>query len=171
MKPFSFPETFRNATRSMFWEHRHITKIPGVTPPFNLKEEDDEENGVYSLYKLYMSYTTEYEAALGILGSWEHWRKLCKCKWFQPYRNTWEEERLLREEAEAKKTLIEKARAGNITAARSLLAYEQKKKADRNSVKQGKGRPSNKQAPTSDRDDREIDTLLSRFKVVEGSKG
>ena len=106
----------RHLTKALFME---LSESPDVYPPlFTLKDYD--HNGFPSLYKLYMQYDSEYEAALQILGSWPHWKELCKCSWFKPYRNTWEAERLERDKAVAKKQLLNSALEGNVTAQRIL---------------------------------------------------
>ncbi len=47
------------------------------TVVFNLKEHHDPDNGTYSLHRLYVDIgdPTEYEAAIQILGSVDHWDK------------------------------------------------------------------------------------------------
>jgi hypothetical protein len=164
MGPFVLPEYFKGKTRSLFWEARDAIPDKDQKAPLTLSLEHREEAGCHSLYKLYMSYPTEYDAAMGILGSWQHWEKLCKCKWFKPYRDAWEDERQVHEQAIAKKALIEQAEEGSVSAARALISFKQR---DVNSVV----RPSiaNHDRPNRKRDSA-VDSLLNRFKVVEGSK-
>ncbi|MGD9382191.1 MAG: hypothetical protein PVI03_07080 [Candidatus Thorarchaeota archaeon] len=111
-------EQLAGTTQALFYEHRHFTTCQ-IPAPYNLKEVDWK--GSKSMYQIYMSYETEYEAAIALLGSWPHWQRLCKCKWFQPYKEKWDKEREVREEALAKKTLIDQTREGNVTAAKALL--------------------------------------------------
>lgn len=56
------------------------------TVVFNLKEHHDLANDTYSIHRLYVDIgdPTEYEAAMKILGSVDHWDKLMKCKWLKP---------------------------------------------------------------------------------------
>lgn len=65
---------------------------PNYTPPFTLKEDDVGE--YKSMRKLYLGYEdpTEYEFAMAVLGSWDHWQKLCNTGWFKPYLEVWRNE-------------------------------------------------------------------------------
>lgn len=165
---FQLPECYRGKTRSLFWEHRFVNNGAAQNPPvFNLMGYD--HNGTLSLEKLYLKYNTEYDAAIAILGSWPHWKKLCKCKWFKPYKEAWDEERKTRDEALARTTLLVEAEKGNVSAARALLAKENNSKKNTTT---GAGRPNNKQALTDSdpRDEEQLDSMIKRFKVVNGTK-
>lgn len=80
----------RYITRGLFLE----TITPGFDfdPPFTLKNYD--HLGKPSMKKIYMGYTdpTEYQFAIDVLGSWEHWQKLCNTEWFGPVVAEWREE-------------------------------------------------------------------------------
>ncbi len=117
-------------TMGLFYEFRHQGE---ATPIYTLKEHDWK--GCKSMYKIYVSCSSEYEAAIKILGSWSHWKKLCKCTWFKPYLEDWKEEVLIREAAIGKATLIEAAEDGNVTAAKELVNQLNKKSAGRPSKK------------------------------------
>lgn len=160
MTDFTLPPRFSNLTQALFQEWKHVTTVKDQQAPFTLSSYHKEDRGYLSLYLLYMEYPSEYEAAKGILGSWQHWEKLCKCKWFKPYRDRWEEERKVAEQAVAKKTLLREAKAGNVTAARTLLAPEKKITAKKETTK----------VPLAHKDHSEVETILNRFKVVEGNK-
>lgn len=102
-------------------------------PVYTLK--DFPYKGYPSMYQVYMDSATEYEAAIRLLGSWKHWKKLSKVGWFKKgYLDDWQEERKLREEALAKTTILESTADGNVSAAKSILD-EQKRR--------GAGRPNN----------------------------
>lgn len=163
MTDFKLPPRFKNLTQALFQEWEHVSTVKDAQAPFTLLSYHKPDKGYLSLYLLYMEYESEYAAAMGILGSWQHWEKLCKCKWFRPLRDRWEEERKTRDESVAKKTLLREARAGSVSAAKALLALRGRDAA-------GKGRPLNKK-PIEGGDDRDIAGILNRFKVVEGAKG
>jgi hypothetical protein len=80
----------RYITRGLFLE----TITPGFDfdPPFTLKNYD--HLGKASMKKVYMSYNdpTEYQFAIDVLGSWEHWEKLCNTEWFRPIVEEWRTE-------------------------------------------------------------------------------
>jgi len=119
--------------------------------PFTLREDDRE--GYIAIKPHFVNAATEYDAALTILGSWEHWTRLKKTKWFAPYFDAWEAERNLREETEAKKILIEEAENGNITAAKAI--YDNGKASKR-------GRPSKAEKSKNLTKEQEIDEFLTQ---------
>lgn len=101
--------------------------------PYTLKAQDVEKDGTtyVSLYRVYMESADEYEAAMRLLGSMKHWRKLCGLKWFQ---EGWEEhgfdglnlmreDMLNRDRSSAKKELLKAAAIGNVSAMKIL--YDQ----------------------------------------------
>ena len=110
-------------TQGLFYEYRHQTK--NFDAPYNLREDDYK--GSKSVYKIYMSCDTEYEAAQKILGSWKHWEILCKSPFFSKEIEKWREERAIREQALAKGVLLEQTREGNITAAKGVLETHKRK--------------------------------------------
>ena len=78
----------RPRTQSLFVEHKH-DKYPA---PFTLKPYD--HRGRMSMYRKYMEIgdPTEYSQAIGLLGSWEHWKTLTSTAWFKPYVEAWRAE-------------------------------------------------------------------------------
>jgi len=149
------PDELAGTTQALFYEFRHQS-TSSVKPPYNLKDKDWK--GTKSMYLLYMEYDTEYDAALALLGSWPHWEKLCKTKWFAQHKEKWDAERKLRDESLARKTLLEQAKDGNVTAAKAILAKETQR-----------GRPKNKQVVAKD-DSKEIDDMYERMHVIRGGK-
>lgn len=117
--------------------------------PYTLKDYDHK--GCASMYKIYMSHDTEYEAAQELVGSWKHWLKLCECTWFQKYIVAWRKERDVRDNAIGKKVLIEQALDGSITAAKTLF--------DIGRI-QSKGRPSKQDKAKLARDDKDLDDFI-----------
>jgi len=109
-------------TKALFYEHRHQTTVD-MAAPYCLKANDHEFKGVVyrSMYLIYMSCDSEYEAAIKLLGNYQHWTKLKRCTWFLPYVEEWNAELRLRESALARAKLVQLTEAGNVTAARTLL--------------------------------------------------
>ena len=83
------------------------------------------------MYKIYIASDTDYEAAMKLLGSWKHWKKLTRCKFFQPYLEDWREERKLLEESLAHTALLGSLADNNITAAKTILDNGKRKMAGR----------------------------------------
>lgn len=129
---------FRRCTKALFYEFRFQTTVK-VQAPYTLKDYDHTVGGtVYiSMYKIYMKCDSEYEAAIVLLGSYPHWQKLKKCKWFQEYVERWETERNIRDEALARTKLVELAERGNVTAARTLFANSKVTDKERGRPKSG----------------------------------
>lgn len=115
-------QTLVGCTKALFYEHRFQTTVK-TTAPYCLKANDHELRGVIykSMYLIYMSCDSEYEAAIKLLGNYQHWTKLKRCTWFLPYVEEWNAELVLRESALAKSKLVTLTEAGNVTAARTLL--------------------------------------------------
>lgn len=151
------PAELSNKTQALFYEFRHQTKMPVEDIPYNLKTKDWQ--GTKSMYLIYMQYETEYDAAIALLGSWPHWERLRKAPWFAKHLEEWNAERALRDEALARKTLLNQAREGNVTAAKAILAKDNKR-----------GRPSNKEKEVKDKDADAIDQMHDRLHVLQGGK-
>ena len=143
-------------TKALFYEHRHQTTVD-MNAPYCLKANDYEYNGVVykSMYLIYMSCDSEYEAAIKLLGNYQHWTKLKRCTWFLPYVEEWNAELVLRESALAKSKLVQLTEAGNVTAARTLL--NEKKIAG---AKVGK--PKSKGVRKDDIEPGDIEEMLER---------
>lgn len=115
-------------TQGLFYEFRHRTSCSDIGP-YNLKEHDFK--GSLSMYQIYMSCASEYEAAQKLLGSWKHWAILCEIHWFKKHLETWREEREIKEAAVGKATILYQAKEGNVTAAKELVSLATKRKAGR----------------------------------------
>ncbi|MEE8208067.1 MAG: hypothetical protein V3T88_03815 [Nitrosomonadaceae bacterium] len=141
-------------TKALFQEYRHQTTVT-MNAPYCLKANDHEYRGVIykSMYLIYMSCDSEYEAAIKLLGNYRHWTKLKRCTWFLPYVEEWNAELVLRESALAKSKLVKLTEAGNVTAARTLL--NDKKIA-------GVGKPRSKGVRKDDIAPGDIDEMLDR---------
>ena len=144
----------RFRTQSLFVEH----KVDGYVAPFSLKEYDHK--GAMSMYKKYMDYAdpTEYSAALGLLGSWRHWKQLCATKWFEPYIEQWRAELKVKLEFDRFTELKEAAKNGNVTATKALddrYSSEPLKGSKR-------GRPSKKERAEVAKAEREEADMLAK---------
>lgn len=149
---------FVGCTKALFYEHRHVTTVQ-ENAPYCLKANDHEFKGVVykSMYLIYMSCDSEYEAAIKLLGNYQHWTKLKRCTWFIPYVEEWNAELVLRESALAKSKLVTLTEAGNVTAARTLL--NEKKVA-------GAGKPVKKGARKDDTAPGDLDEMLDRINTA-----
>jgi hypothetical protein len=113
-------------TQGLFYEYRHQSTNKA---PYNLKERDWK--GTKSMYQIYMSCDSEYEAAMRLLGSWKHWQTLLNSPFFAKEVEKWREEREIKDAAMAKSVLVEQANEGNVAAAKTLLDMSTKRKAGR----------------------------------------
>jgi hypothetical protein len=115
------PDNMDKATAALFWEKRHtsMTEERGLTPLYNLGTRDHD--GTLSMYQIYMQCTTEYEAAVVLLGSLRHWSMLLECKWFKPHIEQWRKDMALRDEAIGRRALILAASDGIHAAGNALL--------------------------------------------------
>lgn len=123
----------RYRTASLFWELRRSAddRSERYPPMFSLKDADFEHDGVMypSLKKIYMSYDHipgfEYDFALDIFGSWDHWEKLQKSV-VADHIKAWRTELEIRIKAEAMKTVLAQSRdrEKGLAAARALLGEE-----------------------------------------------
>lgn len=111
-----------------------------LTPVYTLNDED--KDGYPSAKKIYLEQRdpTEYRAAIALVGSQEHWKRLCECEWFQPYLEDWRKEldTLLVSEALSAIVNIAKQETSTGLAAAKFLAEKGWKEKNKNT----KGRPS-----------------------------
>jgi hypothetical protein len=140
----------RYKTTALFYENRHLNGNARVQAPYNLSIEDHHDT--LSMYNIYMEEDTEYDAAQVLLGRWDHWLHLCGTTFFKPVVDKWRAEKVAKDASIAHKALIEGARSGNLTAARTILLDSRKV--------QGAGRPSNKQINEAAAKAAELDDFL-----------
>ncbi|MEK9895641.1 MAG: hypothetical protein VW518_04345 [Burkholderiaceae bacterium] len=82
----------RFRTQSLVIEYKN----PDFVAPYTLKDVDTD--GAVSMYRLYMEIAdpTEYDTAIKLLDSWEHWQLLTGDNyvrsWFKPYISKWRSE-------------------------------------------------------------------------------
>jgi TPR repeat protein len=140
--------------------------------PYTFKNYHHERDGkqYYSMYLVYMNCVDEYEAAMRIVGSQKHWRKLLGIKWFvegidlfsHEGLEQWREDMRARDESRAKELLHKAAEAGNVNAASKLLD-----KAKQAGGVKGSGRPSKQPKLTDEPSD---DDIFAGFnKALQGS--
>lgn len=116
-------------TELLFEETIKSDRLENYTPLYTLREEDTT---LPSAYKIYMSSTDEYEAAMKLLGSTRHWRRLCGLKWFMegiPEKGfdgirSWRKDMELRDKSRAKRQLMDAAEAGVVSAQRAIYLSE-----------------------------------------------
>lgn len=99
-------------TQSLFWETRTRGETEERYPPlFTLK--DREHQGLPSLKNIYLSYDhlpgQEYEFAMDVFGSWDHWERLAKIGLIRPYIAEWRKELEIKIRANAAKALLRNA--------------------------------------------------------------
>ena len=119
-------------TQGLFFEYS------GKDGAYTLKNEDIIRDGkpFVSFYRVYMECSDEYEAALRLVGSMQHWRKLCSLSWFMDGDPVWGWEGLSqmrsdmsdRDKSMAKTKLMEAMESGNVTAMRALYGEAAPKK-------------------------------------------
>lgn len=125
-------------TELLFAETIQAERKSRYSPLYTLKERDGE---LPSAYRVYMSSVDEYEAAMKLLGSMRHWRRLCGLNWFMkgiPEKGfdglaSWRKDMELRDKSKAKKQLKEAAEAGVVSAQQTLYrgASQPKPKAEK----------------------------------------
>ena len=162
----------RYRTLSLFWETRH----PNLEPIYSIKGYDLEKpEGTYpSLKKIYLSYDHvpgyEYEFAMNIFGSWEHWAKLCKISQIRNDIQEWRDELDIKLKCKSMKAMMTAALdndAKGVNAAKYLAekGYETKR-----------GRPSKaeveRETKVQAKVNKELENDLERIglKIVGNSK-
>lgn len=115
------PDNLDKATQALFWEYRSQTRASerGISPIYNLSKRDHDDT--LSMYQIYMQCSSEYEAAIVLLGDYAHWEYLCTRPWFSKRRDEWERERSVRDYANGVTGLRKAAEAGNASAAEKLM--------------------------------------------------
>lgn len=149
----------RRRTRSLFLEayNQYTNKVRGsvdLEPLYCLR--DRGRDGLPSAYQIYMASTDEYEAAMKLVGSMEHWDMLCSRDWFmEPSKITrgllqWRQDMQRRNASIGLKTTIQNAKKGDGASARKLLDISETDLGI-SKTKTGPGRPS----PRKEREEEE----------------
>ena len=124
----------RYRTTSLFWEFRQ----PGFEPLYSIKGYDLEKpEGTYpSLKKMYLAFDHvpgfEYEFAMTVFGSWDHWAKLCNISQLRGDIQEWRDELDIKLKCESMKAMMLAAKdndAKGVNAAKYLAekGYESKR--------------------------------------------
>lgn len=123
------------ATKGLFYEHLSDTAA------YTLKNEDVIRDGKHyvSAYQVYMHSIDESDAALKLVGSYRHWRKLLDLDWFvkgdpqlgHEGLEQWRIDMDQRDRTLAKKQLLESAANGNVQAQKLMYGADAPKKAGR----------------------------------------
>lgn len=112
-------------TTSLFYEYPDN----GYTPLWTIMDTDRniDETTYPSLKQIYLSYEhvpgNEYEFAVNVIGSWEHWTRLCKSPSLRDIIASWREELEVKVRSDAVKSIIRTSTEGSAagaTAARWL---------------------------------------------------
>lgn len=125
----------RGATKTelLFHERMASTRRKSYTPLYTLKENTytcPRGNTMPSAYQIYMHSVDETDAALKLVGSLRHWRRLLHLNWFMEGDQTigfeglnqWREDKRALDASLARRALQQEAYvSGNVTAARTLL--------------------------------------------------
>ena len=142
------PTGLTRATQGLFFEYRHSSKC---TAMYNLGDVD--KAGTVSMYQLYMQCPTEYDAALILLGSMKHWKRLCECTWFAPIVEQWRYDMAVRNSATGESAVFMAALGGNVVAGKALVSQN---KVGRPPSSQGQRKP----APTQGVQERDVENFL-----------
>lgn len=134
------------------------------TVVYTLKDQDDAERGLKSLYRLYLATEdlTEWEFATTHLGGWEHWELLCKAGWFKPYLSRWRKELELKIKSRALKALMDEALAGGKTGFSANKFLVEKGWVER--VDGKRGRPT-KEEVKQELNQKDLNEALERMTV------
>lgn len=137
----------RPRTASLFLETVAINVEDKYPPLYTLRNRDYKD--LPSAYLIYMSCVDEFEAAIKLVGSMAHWRRLLDTPWFldgDDKTKTWEGlkqwriDMALRDMSTAKRELVASAGKHDTSSARKLWDIAQ----DALSTKRNPGRPPTK---------------------------
>jgi|SRR5690606_2923985 len=128
---------FRGA--NLFLEIYELTTSKTHLPPIYTMM-DREVNELPSAHQVFIHSADEYEAAMKLVGSWKHWKRLIEHKWFREGHtkwdglDSWREEMELKKKSRATRALINLVVQNDRGAATRIL--------DEFQPKQKRGRPS-----------------------------
>lgn len=137
------PKNLNRATQALFWEFRHQCrwKQRGFVPVYNLSMRDHDDT--LSMPQIYIQCHTEYEAAMVLLGNWEHWERLTATEWFQKHLEKWRALKLKKDGDMGHAKIVELAQRGNVSAAKYL---DQKAAKQQHKVERPKKKPQSETA-------------------------
>lgn len=156
---------------NIFYEFNK-TRHEEYPPLYTMREETWA--GLPSAYLIYMLSDSEYEAAMKLVGSWNHWQRLLKCKPFMEGSDEsgswvglqqWREEKRIQEKAHAFNQLKISAAQGNVTAQK--IIYDGEKENAK-----GRGRPSKAEVAKAAKEqavqEESVKKDLARLGVISG---
>lgn len=131
-------------------------------PPLYTTETKDT-NGLVSAHRVYMDSTSEYEVAIKLVGSWDHWQYMLQhSKKVRLMIEDWREEKDLLDKTTAKELLWISAQKGSVTAQKALYEYrKQEIKVEKLTKRQ-----QAQKASEEEEDQRETELLRERLKRV-----
>jgi hypothetical protein len=142
-------------TKSLFLEWN----TPSIDRPPLYTLEKEPRKGYPSAYMVYMAHDTEYEAAIALLGDYEHWKVVAESPTLKPYFDAWREEKAIKQEAMARKVILEKIREGDLKAALSTV--------EKPKLPKKLGRPATKGEEADDKKAAKIISLAERLNAVD----
>lgn len=155
-------------TSSLFIEaiDAATTDRGNLVPIYTLRDRQIDERP--SAYLIYMSSIDEYEAAMRLVGSMKHWRKLIECNWFlkgnlvKGYEGllAWREDMAARDASLAKRSLLTLAKDGDGAAARKIFDMSTER------IISSVGRPPTKAAKEKAEQDDKDKEQLSRIEQL-----
>lgn len=125
-------------TDSLFFEFKH----DDLPYHWTIHDRDREENGVIypSMKLIYMAYDHipqhEYQFAMDVLGSWDHWLRMCQSSRVGQHIAIWREELDVKIKAQAVKDIMAVAKGDSAAAANAAKWLAEKGYASK------RGRPS-----------------------------
>ena len=124
----SILKTGSGSYRMNIFKEFNYRSAEGIPPLYTMKEEVTD--GLPSAYLIYMYSESEYEAAMKLVGSWNHWNKLCTNNSFmngskevQTWSGLkqWREEKEIKDRATMYSLLKIAAATGNVNAQKVLF--------------------------------------------------
>lgn len=171
---FSNPDTDRavlkdtmNRQRTNIFYEFNTSAHKEYSPLYTMREQ--EWHNLPSAYRIYMASHSEYEAAMRLVGSWNHWQRLLRIPVFMNGPNDamnwsglyqWREEKDIQDRARAYVQLKMSAEEGNVQAQKTVFDGFDKKR----------GRPSTaevrKKAEEMARDAKDLKQDLKRVRLA-----
>lgn len=123
-------------TQSLFWEMSDPASRKKYPPLYVLSRHS--KHGLPSAYEIFMNSVDETEAALRMVGSLTHWRKLTSLKWFREGDglmfegvDQWRLDMQARDNSLAKSVILQQVKEGDLQAAKKLYDETKTPKAKR----------------------------------------
>ena len=146
--------------RTNIFHEFNKTRHEEYPPLYTMRE--DSHSGLPSAYQIYMASDSEYEAAMKLVGSWNHWNRLLKSRPFMegPEEGAtwvglteWRKEKQIKDKATAYNQLKISAAGGNVPAQK--LLFEGDKSAGQ------RGRPSKEQIERAAKEEAALSTQIT----------